>query len=340
MTTRIAFLGDTLLGGSAQDVIDEEGYDYPLAGIKHFWADTDLVVANHEAPLTTRDEPAAKLDTGKKRYWYKGRPESAHALHAHGVRVVSLANNHVGDFSGDGVMDTMAALDSARIAHCGAGASDAAARRPITIEAGGLSVGFLSVMQRYQMYVDEGVYARRGNPGPAMLRRSRLQADIAQLRQRVDLCVVLVHWGRNYKPLTSLQERMASEIVEAGADLVIGHHPHIPHPVRIVQGVPVLFSLGNAAFGTPGRYHSGRPPYGLVAMVTAESHRVVSLDLHLIHVDNAQVNFQPRPATDGDARVQLEGMLSGLPPSVALSLDRHRAVARVGLTAGDMGARF
>lgn len=156
MTARIAFLGDTLLGGSAQDIIDAEGYGFPLVSIKHLWADTDLVIANHEASLTTRDEPAAKADTGKKRYWYKGKPESAHALYEHGVRVVSLANNHVGDFGGDGVLDTMAALDSAHIAHCGAGASDAAARRPVTVRANGLQVGFLSIMQRYQMYVDEG----------------------------------------------------------------------------------------------------------------------------------------------------------------------------------------
>lgn len=146
----------------------------------------------------------------------------------------------------------------------------------------------------------------------------------------MDLCVVLVHWGRNYKPLTSFQERMASAIGEAGADLVVGHHPHIPHPVRVLNGVPVLFSLGNAAFGTPGRYHSGRPPYGVVAVVTADVHRILAFDLRLIHVDNAQVNFQPRPADDCEARVHLESLLSGLPPSVAWSVDQGRALATVG----------
>lgn len=316
MTARIAFLGDTLLGGSAQEVIDVHGYEYPMARIKHLWTDADLVVANHEAPLTSRDQPVSKVDTGRKRYWYKGEPESAHALRAQGIRVVSLANNHVADFGCDGVLDTMAALDAANIAHCGAGASDASARRPVTMPANGLTIGFLSVMQRYRMYVDEDVYARRGHAGPALMRTSRIGDDIARLRESADLCVVLVHWGRNYKPLTSTQERMADILVEAGADLVVGHHPHIPHPVRVVNGVPVLFSLGNAAFGTPGRYHSGRPPYGVVAVVTAERHRILALDLHLIHVDNAEVDFQPTPADGPVAQAYLQELLAGLPPSI------------------------
>ena len=82
MTARLAFLGDTLLGGTAQDILDGYGAGYPLSAIQHLWADADLVVANHEGPLTRREAPADKANTGKKRYWYKGTPESAQALAA------------------------------------------------------------------------------------------------------------------------------------------------------------------------------------------------------------------------------------------------------------------
>ena len=172
MTARIAFLGDTLLGGDAQPVLDEKGYGHALAGIRDLWADADLVVANHEAPLTERTQPAYKPSDGQKRYWYKGDPGSARALAARGIRVVSLANNHVGDFGAAGVLDTMAALDAAGIAHCGAGPDDDAARRPVTVQVGEVKVGFLSVMQRYDTYVAEDVYAREGHPGPALLHLS------------------------------------------------------------------------------------------------------------------------------------------------------------------------
>src|SRR5262245_17131940 len=292
----IAFLGDTLLGGEAQPLLDEHGHDYPLRRIQHLWADADLVVANHEGPITRRTTPSDKLDTGRKRYWYRADPESARTLAASGIRVVSLANNHVTDFGPEGLADTLTALDDAGIPHCGAGLDARTARRPVVVEVGGMRVGFLSLMQRYQMYVEEQLYATAQRPGLALLRPSRLAKEIGRLRNRVDLCVVLVHWGRNYKPLTDLQQRLAEQMVAAGADLIVGHHPHVPHPADTVGGVPVLYRLGNGPFGTPGRYHSGRPPYGLVARVTVEPHRVVDLDIDCIHIDNAVVGFQPVPA--------------------------------------------
>lgn len=312
MSVRVAFLGDTMLGGAAQRLLDRHGYDYPLARIRHLWADADLVVANHEAPVTRRGAPAAKHDTGAPRYWYRADPHSVHTLATHGIGVVSLANNHVGDFGEDGVLDTMAALDAAGIAHCGAGSTDTRARRPAVVEVKGLRVGFLSVMQRYDMYVAEGTYARRGHPGPARLRMSRLGPDIAALREQADVCVVLVHWGRNYRAVTPLQQRLAKEIAAAGPDLVVGHHPHVAQPLEHVGGVPVLYSLGNGAFGTRGRFGSESPAYGLVVLADVEPHRVAGLDLRLIEVDNTVVGYQPRPAAGPEA----EAFLAGLRPVV------------------------
>ena len=296
MTARIAFLGDILLGGDAQPVLDEKGYDHALAGIADLWADADLVVANHEAPLTERTQPAYKPSDEHKRYWYKADPGSACALAARGIRVVSLANNHVGDFGPAGVLDTMAALDATGIAHCGAGPDDDAARRPVTVQVGQVKVGFLSVMQRYDAYMAEDVYARDGHPGPALLHLPHLAVDLARLRAQVDLSVVLVHWGRNYRPVTSLQRRLAQEIRAAGADLVVGHHPHVAQPVDLSGGAPVLYSLGNAAFGTIGRFHADRPPYGVVALVEMDRRHVVDVELRLIKVDNTVVRYQPQPA--------------------------------------------
>lgn len=320
-TARIAFLGDTLLGGAASEVIAAHGYDHPLARIRHLWADADLTVANHEGPLTYAAEPAAKLDTGKKRYWYKGDPESAHALAATGVGVASLANNHVTDFGPEGLFDTMRALDDAGIAHCGAGADDAAAREPAVVTVNGLRIGFLSVMQRYRMYIAEDAYATDTRPGPALLDTDRLAADVAALKARVDLCVVLPHWGRNYRRRTELQRTLAREIVAAGADLIVGHHPHIAHPVRVVDGVPVAYSLGNSAFGSPGRYREGRPPYGVVAVFDVDAGGVTGLDLRLIEVDNAVVDFQPVPASGADAEAFLETLRTD-------ALPRLRALQR------------
>jgi poly-gamma-glutamate synthesis protein (capsule biosynthesis protein) len=315
VTVRIAFIGDTLLGGEAQPVLDRLGYPYALGGLAPLLADADLVVANHEGPLTTASRPAEKLDFGRKRYWYRGRPEAARALATVGVKVVSLANNHILDFGAEGLSDSIQALETAGIAHCGAGPDAAAARRAAVVTVGGVRLGFLSVMQRYEMYVQEGLYASATRPGPARLRISHLRADLAALNERVDLSVVLVHWGRNYRGLAARQQRLAGLLRDAGAGLIIGHHPHVAHPVRMLDGTPVAYSLGNAVLGTPGRFHSGRPPFGLVAMFELDGPRLVSCALRLLDVDNARVCFRPEPARGAEATAFLRALVDPCLPA-------------------------
>ena len=206
---RVSFLGDTLLGGAAQDTLDRLGYGHALDGISPLFGNSDLVVANHEGPLTECVEPGVKHDTGKKRYWYRGKPEAACALADAGIRLVSLANNHVLDYGPAGLRDTIAALDAAGIAHCGAGNTRRDARRPCIVEVSGVRIGFVAYMQHYRMYADEGVYATKDRPGPAKLRTRNVAHDLLSLNN-VDLRVVLVHWGRNYRAVNPRQRRLAA----------------------------------------------------------------------------------------------------------------------------------
>jgi poly-gamma-glutamate synthesis protein (capsule biosynthesis protein) len=332
VTVRIAFLGDTLLGGDAQSVLDERGYGYALEGVAPLLAEADLVVANQEGPITARGEPEEKADTGRKRYWYRALPASADALAHAGVGVASLANNHVLDFGPAGLSDTIEALTDAGISCCGAGTDEAEARQPAIVTLGGLRVGFLSVMQRYHLYVGERLYASHSRPGPLRLRTAGIQEDLARLEGTVDLRVVLVHWGRNYRAVSPRQERWAAVLRAAGADLVVGHHPHIPQRVDVVAGAPVLFSLGNGILGTRGRFHSGRPPFGMVATVDVDDDaRVSAVRLQLISVDNERVMFRPVPARGRDAARLLESLVepgiaarAGEKGTLSIELGRER----------------
>jgi poly-gamma-glutamate synthesis protein (capsule biosynthesis protein) len=302
MTVRLAFLGDTLLGGEAEQTLERRGYGYALERLAPLLEGTDLVVANHEGPLTLLDHAEAKVDTGRKRYWYRGRPEAARALGGLGVGVVSLANNHVLDFGLGGLADTIEALDAAGIAHCGAGLDEADARRPAILTVGDLRIGFVSYMQRYDIYVRERLYASGERGGCLRLRTRTVREDLAALEGRVDIRVALVHWGRNYRRLAPRQERLAGVLREAGADIVVGHHPHIAQRVDLSDGKPVFFSLGNGVLGTPGRFHSGRPPYGMVALVELDdAGRVSAIEVKLLDVDNAQVAFRPTVAAGPEA---------------------------------------
>ncbi len=339
--TRITFLGDTLVGGEGQSVLDVAGAGYAFDGIRAVLADSDLVVVNQEGPITRRDEPGAKHDTGRKRYWYRGAPESVAALFDAGIRVVSLANNHVLDFGSEGLADTIAALDAGGIEHCGAGPDRRAARRPALITVNGVRISFASFMQRYDIYVAEQAYAARARAGPARLSLERVRRDL-EVVDEVDLRVALAHWGRNYRPVNGRQRRLARGIVEAGADLVIGHHPHVAQPIDLMAGVPVAFSLGNGPLGTPGRYHSGRPPYGLVLSVDLDG---AGTPRHLrvvpILVDNAVVRFQPQVADDPGARELLDRLLTPDLPWQSYGAAGYEAelpvVSRpVGVPAGDL----
>ncbi|HET9729112.1 MAG TPA: CapA family protein [Acidimicrobiia bacterium] len=296
---RVSFLGDTLVGGEAQAVLDTHSPDWAFDGFRHVLASSDLVVANHEGPITNRNHPASKLDTGRKRYWYRALPSAIPALAAAGIRVVSLGNNHVLDFGSAGLLDTIEELDRAGIAHCGAGANRSAARKPAIVEINGLRLGFVSFMQRYDVYLAERLYAGRDRPGPLLLKSDRMRRDIEKLRASVDWTVALVHWGRNYRKRNPRQRRLAREIRAAGAGMIVGHHPHVPQRISVQSGVPVCYSLGNGPLGTPGRFHSGRLPYGLVVTVDLdEGARVRRLQVTALHVDNSQVAFQPRVAGD------------------------------------------
>jgi poly-gamma-glutamate synthesis protein (capsule biosynthesis protein) len=299
---RIAFLGDTLLGGVADEHLERHGYGYATRGIEPLLRRADAVVVNHEGPLTLSEEPQAKGDTGRKRYWYKAQPQAARHLRELGVVGASLANNHVLDYGLHGLLDTIAALDEAGIACCGAGATEQDARRPAVIEVGGLRIGLVSCMQRYDVYVDERSYASGSRGGCFRLRLRTVREELAALEGRVDLRVVLAHWGRNYRGATGRQERLAAGLVEAGADLVVGHHPHIPQRVELIDGKPVFYSLGNGLLGTPGRFHSRRPPYGLLPVVELDSGGAINgIELHLLAVDNREVAFSPRPVADAEA---------------------------------------
>jgi poly-gamma-glutamate capsule biosynthesis protein CapA/YwtB (metallophosphatase superfamily) len=115
VTASLVFIGDTLLGGQATKTLEREGYGHAFEGLAPVLSAADLVIANHEGPITTADRRSVKgYNEGKKRRWYKAHPDSARALAEAGVGVVSLANNHVLDFGIEGLADTIAALDAAR----------------------------------------------------------------------------------------------------------------------------------------------------------------------------------------------------------------------------------
>jgi poly-gamma-glutamate synthesis protein (capsule biosynthesis protein) len=290
-------VGDILLDDDARPLLDQHGYGFPFAHLAPLVAGHDLLVGNLEGPIT---EHAVPIDP-TKRYIYRSAPAAALALRDLGFDLVSLANNHILDHGPVGLADTWRALDAAGIAHFGTGADEAAALAGRVVERAGIRIGFLGFMEPFAENARLPWFASGSAPGAAALREPELRAALGRMRPQVDVLVVSCHWGQNYAPVTPEQERLGRLAAELGADLVLGHHPHVVQGLEIHRGVPIAYSLGNFTFGTRGRMHKVERPlrHGFVADATLVDSRVVQLDLVPIQVDNRKVGYQPRPAEPG-----------------------------------------
>jgi poly-gamma-glutamate synthesis protein (capsule biosynthesis protein) len=326
----LLFAGDTAEIDAAQPILTKRGLLYPFGSTFDLVRNADVAVANAEAPIT---DGGTRFPIYKD-WIYRAPAASAQALADAGFDVITLANNHATDYGRDGLLDTVANIERAGMAAIGAGRDAASARRGVVVDVGGIRVGLLAYAERqffWDVYV--GQFARARTPGVAMAAEPDLPRDVARLRARADLVVVSFHGGDNYAPPRPSMLRWSRRAVDAGADLVVNHHPHVAHPVAMWRGRPILLSLGNYAFGTPGRF--GDHPLddtldvGLLALVHARRCTVGvvfdRVDLLPINVQNDRVNFRPEPlygAALSDAIARLRALSARYGAAVSDGADR------------------
>jgi poly-gamma-glutamate capsule biosynthesis protein CapA/YwtB (metallophosphatase superfamily) len=287
----IAIAGDTMLGDAGSRTIASKGFDYPFERVAPLMKDADFAIVNAEAPITRHKKVISRF----KSYIYKSRPRVLAAFMEAGIDGVTIANNHVFDYCREGYEDFLRRMDRAELNYFGGGRNEAQARRAMVLDFGSVRVAFLNYMDNYGYYnILFKVFADEDRSGIAMLTEHNLTADIAAAHEEADLVVVIIHAGKNYKPITRIQERYARYAIDAGADVVIGHHPHIFQAVELYRGKPILYSLGNFVFNTPGRDWFR---YGMVARLLIENKKIDRIELLPIITQNRIVKFRPRPAT-------------------------------------------
>jgi len=232
-------LGDCLPGVAYEEGL-KKGMN-PFRNLSAFLLAADASAANLEGPLTNR---GTRL--GGKKFTFRSSPARADMLRQAGISVVGLANNHILDYGPVGLSDTILALDSAGIQWCGAGENLAQARKPAIKVIRGTRVAFLS----YNRTFPSKFWAGDRKPGTAFADVRFVKEDVAAARTVADRVIVMVHWGREKSyDLREYQVEVARAAAEAGADLVIGTHPHIPQGVQIIGKTVVAFSIGDGVFG-------------------------------------------------------------------------------------------
>jgi poly-gamma-glutamate synthesis protein (capsule biosynthesis protein) len=271
--------------------IDVNGGPAALANVKPFLETADIAFVNLEGPISDK---GTKL--GWKEYTFRSRLALTSGLLSAGIDVVSLANNHAMDCGSSALVDTVARLDEAGINHAGGGADATAARAPALLIAPGGTVAVFAFTDKHAA----GFAAGAGKPGVATVSDGKsLLAAIGEVDKRVDYVIVSFHWGTEYTPYAAgYQRALAHKAIDAGADLILGHHPHVIQGLEVYRDRLIAYSLGDFVFDHYKRAtgeafvlqatlnHTGPPsariipvylsdPYGIPAPVTGKEADVI-----------------------------------------------------------------
>lgn len=217
----------------------QEEARHPFLGAADFLRDADIAFGNLETPLS---------DDARWSGAFRTPAAFADALAWAGIDVVATANNHSLDAEGEGLLDTIHHLRRAGVGHAGTGRDLADARRPYIVERGGMRIAFLA----YAQFVNDGgsSFATPNQSGVVPMDPLLIREDIARVRDRVDFVAVSFHWGiENSQEVHPGMRDFAYDVLDAGADAILGHHPHVPRGIEVRDGKPIVYSMGNFIFG-------------------------------------------------------------------------------------------
>ncbi|MET3107336.1 poly-gamma-glutamate capsule biosynthesis protein CapA/YwtB (metallophosphatase superfamily) [Oxalobacteraceae bacterium GrIS 2.11] len=234
-TVKLVFAGDIVLDGIPGQQI-EQGHD-PFAAFSDQINRADIRIGNLECVVATIGEPE------DKNYNFRAHPRTLAILKKH-FDAVSIANNHSGDFGRPAFVEMLGLLDQAGIQHTGGGRNLREAHTPLIIEKNGIRIALLG----YNEFMPRSFEADEHGAGTAWSEDEQVSADIHKARSsyHADVVIPIMHWGwENEFHSSKRQEQLAHLMIDAGADLVIGGHPHVVQEVEHYRGKVIVYSVGN-----------------------------------------------------------------------------------------------
>jgi poly-gamma-glutamate capsule biosynthesis protein CapA/YwtB (metallophosphatase superfamily) len=233
----LAFVGDIMLDSLPGEAI-AKGED-PFAGFAAALADADAAVGNLECPIAVQGAPFDKIFT------FRAHPRVLRVLASH-FAAFSLANNHSGDYGKGALLETMAGLSGEHVAFFGAGLNLTAAHRALMLERAGIRIALLG----YDEFQPRAFEAGVDTAGVAWSEQEQVVTDIRAARALgADIVIPFMHWGWEHEGTPCPRQReLAHVMLDAGADAVVGGHPHVTQGAEIYRGKPILYSLGNFVF--------------------------------------------------------------------------------------------
>jgi poly-gamma-glutamate capsule biosynthesis protein CapA/YwtB (metallophosphatase superfamily) len=303
-------LGDVNLGRTVGQEILKGKIDYPFEKFDSVLARAGVVFANLECPVTDQH---GETQNPKSNVIFCAPPGAASTLHRAGITVVSTANNHAFDYGVKGLVETIQYLGTEGIRFTGTVMRPGEEFSPVVLERNGIKIGIVAYTQ--------SVNIRRGWKGLiSVFDSARATREIQALKPQVDFVIASYHGGEEYKDIPGEPaERNMKLLAENGADVVVGHHPHIPNGIEMIHGCWVFHSLGNAVFHQPQRFW------------TQKSYAVL-------------MNFQKRNGQKKISSIELIPFRPGYQPQTDLTavetqqlMDRIQSLSTVSITRSERG---
>lgn len=276
----LLFAGDIILSrGVAYQIKKYQDYRYPFLKISEFLKSADLVFGNLEGPISNRGRNQGNI------YSFRANPEAVKGLKFAGFDILSLANNHIWDWGKEALEDTISILKENGIEPIGVGRNYSEANRAIIKEINKTKIAFLAYTNLYPKDLE----AKEKSPGISSFDIERVKNEIKQLKEKnTNIVVISFHWGEEYKTRSDrTQQNIAYSLIEAGADLIIGHHPHIVQEIEQYKGKFIAYSLGNFVFD---QNFSKETMRGLMLKVTVKNKEISEILPIEIEINST---FQP-----------------------------------------------
>jgi poly-gamma-glutamate synthesis protein (capsule biosynthesis protein) len=287
-SVRFCAVGDILLDRHIRQKIQENDLHYPLAGAKALIQGHDLAFCNVESSISSRG-------TRVRGQWrFRGDAAFVPMLSDAGFNLASVANNHTLDYGREAFSDTMEALLQGGLTPIGGGKTQAEAIAPVYIVKDGLTLAFIGNENvPLDGFTDQPEHAKL--PGPAQATIETIEAVVRKAKRKADVVVVSQHWGIEYEDQPRpYQIEWAHRIIDAGASLLIGHHPHVLQPLESYHGGTIIYSLGNFVFD---QKHP-RQTQTVIFECEIQKEGVLAPRLLPVRIDD---NFRPQPAAPEDA---------------------------------------
>lgn len=279
-------VGDINLGRKAGKTILNGEIDYAFEKTRHIILAADIAFCNLESVISDQGG-----ETRSGTWRFTAPPDAAFTLKNAGFDIVSLANNHVWDYGKASLFETIIRLDNVGIKHVGTGPDLDLAYAPVVMEVNGIKVAFFAIANifNYGAYPDHDAFDYL-----AWADMEILGPMIEETKGEVDVIIVSAHWDWEYKDRPHEETvRLAHEIADIGADIILGHHPHVPQGIEIYNDTFIIYSLGNFAFHQSTE-HSIWKKRSIILVLTINREGVVSCDMIPV-----TCGFQPEVA-EGD----------------------------------------